>query len=353
MRHRSGRPRGCRTAASTSTGWARRRAAARPSARRSTSSRATRSRRRPASGSCTCSSRRRATRSPTAARTSATRTSSDVPLRGLLSDGFAATRRALIEETAAPGAVPPGDPWPFDGALGLLLAGAPSTRRASRRRTSASPTAGGTSSRTRSRSSRRAGAGLVVPGWGFLLNNELTDFDYALLHHPNSVAGGKRPRSSMAPTIVTQAATAADGRLAGRLDDHHDRAAAAPRPARRGDDAAAGDRRPARVAAERRHDAAEPAFRASPLAAALEARGHRFVTRPRSAPRPGSSSCRPAGWSRPQSRPGAAAAARWWRRRCPNPSGRAGERSRRTPTASGSLPSPLPAGGRSRPARAR
>ncbi|MGH3021854.1 MAG: gamma-glutamyltransferase family protein, partial [Gaiellaceae bacterium] len=48
----------------------------------------------------------------------------DVPLRGLLSDGFAATRRALITETAAPGAVPPGDPWPFDSALSLLLAGA-------------------------------------------------------------------------------------------------------------------------------------------------------------------------------------------------------------------------------------
>jgi gamma-glutamyltranspeptidase/glutathione hydrolase len=46
------------------------------------------------------------------------------------------------------------------------------------------------------------GAGLVVPGWGFLLNNELTDFNFDSTTHPNRVEGGKRPRSSMAPTIV-------------------------------------------------------------------------------------------------------------------------------------------------------
>ena len=46
------------------------------------------------------------------------------------------------------------------------------------------------------------GNGIVVPGWGFLLNNELTDFNYDSLTHPNRVEGGKRPRSSMSPTIV-------------------------------------------------------------------------------------------------------------------------------------------------------
>jgi gamma-glutamyltranspeptidase/glutathione hydrolase len=46
------------------------------------------------------------------------------------------------------------------------------------------------------------GNGIVVPGYGFLLNNELTDFNYDSTTHPNRVEGGKRPRSSMSPTIV-------------------------------------------------------------------------------------------------------------------------------------------------------
>ncbi len=47
------------------------------------------------------------------------------------------------------------------------------------------------------------GSGMVVPGRGFLLNNELTDFSavYAA-DDPNRIEGGKRPRSSMSPTIV-------------------------------------------------------------------------------------------------------------------------------------------------------
>ena len=48
------------------------------------------------------------------------------------------------------------------------------------------------------------GNGIVVPGWGFLLNNELTDFNFDSTTHPNRADGRKRPRSSMAPTIVTR-----------------------------------------------------------------------------------------------------------------------------------------------------
>ena len=48
------------------------------------------------------------------------------------------------------------------------------------------------------------GNGIVVPGYGFLLNNELTDFDFGSPTHPNRAEGGKRPRSSMSPTIVTR-----------------------------------------------------------------------------------------------------------------------------------------------------
>src|SRR5699024_5980033 len=51
------------------------------------------------------------------------------------------------------------------------------------------------------------GSGITVPGYGFLLNNELTDFDVAdTVQETAELANGpdsqKRPRSSMSPTIV-------------------------------------------------------------------------------------------------------------------------------------------------------
>ena len=51
------------------------------------------------------------------------------------------------------------------------------------------------------------GSAITVPHRGFLLNNEMTDFDFTSATpaghlDPNLPAAGKRPRSSMAPTIV-------------------------------------------------------------------------------------------------------------------------------------------------------
>jgi gamma-glutamyltranspeptidase/glutathione hydrolase len=47
------------------------------------------------------------------------------------------------------------------------------------------------------------GSGIVVPGRGFILNNELTDFNVpANPTDANRIEPGKRPRSSMSPTIV-------------------------------------------------------------------------------------------------------------------------------------------------------
>ena len=50
------------------------------------------------------------------------------------------------------------------------------------------------------------GSGIIVPGRGFLLNNELTDFNFAptSADDPNAPGAGKRPRRSMSPTIVTR-----------------------------------------------------------------------------------------------------------------------------------------------------
>ncbi len=53
------------------------------------------------------------------------------------------------------------------------------------------------------------GSGITVPGYGFLLNNELTDFNFLPSADPaegnpgaNDVAPFKRPRSSMAPLLL-------------------------------------------------------------------------------------------------------------------------------------------------------
>lgn len=49
------------------------------------------------------------------------------------------------------------------------------------------------------------GSGQVVPGRGFLLNNELTDFSLTYdPSDPNRLEPGKRPRSSIAPTLLTR-----------------------------------------------------------------------------------------------------------------------------------------------------
>jgi gamma-glutamyltranspeptidase / glutathione hydrolase len=127
----------------------------------------------------------------------------DVPLTGLLSDGFAATRRALITGTAATSPVAPGDPYPFNGGGGgaSIQASASETRAGTTTHITTADDWGNIVSYTFTIEST-GGAGLVVPGFGFLANNELTDFNFDSLTHPNRVEGGKRPRSSMSPTIV-------------------------------------------------------------------------------------------------------------------------------------------------------
>jgi len=196
-----------------------------------------------------------------------------VPLTGLLSKDYAATRRALITPTAAPGAVPPGNPYPYN--TGVAAATALQSETTTHLTTS--DKWGNVVSYTFTIEST-GGSGLVVPGFGFLLNNELTDFNYDSTTHPNRVEGGKRPRSSMSPTIILDhgnpfLALGSPGGstiittvlqiLADRLDQGMTlpQAILDPRASQRNGV----------------NTSAEPAFLASPERAALEARGHHFV----------------------------------------------------------------------------
>jgi len=127
-----------------------------------------------------------------------------VPLTGLLSEGFAATRRDLITGTASTHPAAPGDPYPFNGGgsgSASVQASATETRAGTTTHLTTADRWGNVVSYTFTIEST-GGSGLVVPGFGFLANNELTDFNFDSLTHPNRVEGGKRPRSSMSPTIV-------------------------------------------------------------------------------------------------------------------------------------------------------
>ncbi|MFL5841474.1 MAG: gamma-glutamyltransferase, partial [Thermoleophilaceae bacterium] len=131
----------------------------------------------------------------------------DVPLEGLLSKDFAAERRCLIGSTAATSPVAPGDPFPpFDTTCDSSGADEPSdTEGTSTNHLTVVDRDGNVVAYT-STIEQIAGTAIAVPGQGFLLNNELTDFDPAPSSpgtpDPNLPEGGKRPRSSMAPTIV-------------------------------------------------------------------------------------------------------------------------------------------------------
>jgi gamma-glutamyltranspeptidase / glutathione hydrolase len=127
-----------------------------------------------------------------------------VPLSGLLSDSFAAERRALIDKhRAATSPVAPGDPYDNQGDRGHRRGSATiSHPHQSTTHLVVSDRKGTVVSYTFTIEST-GGNGIVVPGWGFLLNNELTDFNFDSTTHPNRADGRKRPRSSMAPTIVT------------------------------------------------------------------------------------------------------------------------------------------------------
>jgi len=132
----------------------------------------------------------------------------DVPLSGLLSQSYANERRALIDPLHAQTTiVAAGDPTDNAGASSLrgarakaLAATADGPLRSTTHLTVAD--ADGTVVAYTFTIESTGGNGIVVPGWGFLLNNELTDFDYTNPSAANAPDGGKRPRSSIAPTIV-------------------------------------------------------------------------------------------------------------------------------------------------------
>jgi gamma-glutamyltranspeptidase/glutathione hydrolase len=132
-----------------------------------------------------------------------------VPLRQLLSDGFARERACLIRpHQALPSPQPPGSPdGDYAGCRRASRAGAVTEQRlGSTTHLTVADRWGNVVSYTLT-IEQTGGSGITVPGRGFLLNNELTDFNFtaAVPNDPNLPAPFKRPRSSMSPTIVFRA----------------------------------------------------------------------------------------------------------------------------------------------------
>ncbi|MCW2822949.1 MAG: gamma-glutamyltransferase [Marmoricola sp.] len=128
-----------------------------------------------------------------------------VPLRNLLSDRFAAERACAIDpDHAATKPVPAGNAASYDGRCGTPITGtvAPDTENINTTNLTATDRWGNVVEYTLT-IEQTGGSGITLPGRGFLLNNELTDFSTTYdAKDPNRIQGGKRPRSSMSPTIV-------------------------------------------------------------------------------------------------------------------------------------------------------
>jgi gamma-glutamyltranspeptidase/glutathione hydrolase len=208
-----------------------------------------------------------------------------VPTAGLTSKPFAASRACLIKSDAVlTSPLAPGDPA-HPAACGAVGPAAPTTYEGDNTTHLTVADKWGNVVAYTLTIEQTGGSAITVPGRGFLLNNELTDFSFVpaspAVPDPNLPGPGKRPRSSISPTIVLK-----DGRpdfaigspggstiittVLQVLTEHVDRglpledAIAAPRASQR--NTATTD--------------LEPALWNSPLKAQLDSIGHQFVQNP-------------------------------------------------------------------------
>ena len=138
-----------------------------------------------------------------------------LPVNGLIDDDYLATRTVLIDPDSKQAIVEAGDPRPFDmaalsPAVKLAKVKLPDEEGLNTTHFTVIDRMGNIVTYTNTIESAW-GTGLMVPEYGFLLNNELTDFNSVPAANPdpdnfnpgaNDAASFKRPRSSMSPTMI-------------------------------------------------------------------------------------------------------------------------------------------------------
>ena len=123
-----------------------------------------------------------------------------VPLAGLSSKGYAKELADKIRKYEVMMEVPAGDPWPFDDSGKTAFIGGGGNKHISTSSFSVVDAAGNIVASTNT-VNYFFGSGVIVPEYGVVLNNQMDDFS----QNPESVNApepGKRPLSSMSPTIV-------------------------------------------------------------------------------------------------------------------------------------------------------
>ncbi|UFJ43198.1 gamma-glutamyltransferase [Brevibacillus humidisoli] len=126
-----------------------------------------------------------------------------VPKTGLIDDEYIKQRQELIHPRIANANVQAGDPWKYepDGENKKKRASVQEENPIGQTTHFSVIDQWGNMVSYTTTIEQVFGTGIMVPGYGFMLNNEMTDFD-AEPGGVNQVEPGKRPRSSMSPTMA-------------------------------------------------------------------------------------------------------------------------------------------------------